>query len=572
MSSSDTSGDCSWGVSVNGTTVTAGPLELVVVRQLNRITTATLSFVDGSPSQNDFPLSSSGVLDPAAKIVLSAGYGQNNQTIFSGIIVGHRVVALGNRSRLAIDAKDAAFGLAIAPRHRLFTAATDSAIVSGIIGDHGLTASVASTSPQIEQVAQRDQTDWEFILSRMGRYGMAVSTEDGTVRIFTPKSGSAVDVGQYGQDYYEADLEVDARDQLKAASSTSWDYSTQAVTTKTGSEPAIPEPGSTSASTLAAAGKATLIEISNQLLASDVESALADGRLLENRIGMVKGRIRVRGRSDLTLGATVAIKGCGSRLSGNALLTGIRHQIVNGLWLTDLEFGRITSPATRGRTRSPESRQFAFGTVLQLSNDPNSQFRVKVSLPLLEDGTKGVWARVSTLFAGKNNASFFRPDVGDEVLVALTDDDTAEAVILGSLNSSKLASPLTSPDEANNLKEFKTRSGLTLSFDDGKKEIVASTPAGNSITLSDDGKSITLKDQHSNSLVMDGSGITISSASAMSLKAKTTLSAQAGSKLSASGVDVEISASGELKASGTGSTEVSSSGITKVQGSLVQLN
>ncbi len=572
MSASDTTTDSSWSVAVNGTVVTTGPLELVVVRQLNRITTATLSFVDGSPSQNDFPLSTSGVLDPAAKIELSAGYGQNNQPIFSGIIVGHRVLAFPNRTRLCIEARDAAFGLAIAPRNRLFTDTTDGDIVTGILGEHGLGTSVASTSPQIEQVAQRDQTDWEFILSRMGRYGMVVSTEDGTVRIFTPKTGSPVDIGQYGQDYFEVDLGLDVRDQLQATSSTAWDYTTQAVTTKSGSEPSVPQPGSISASTLAAAGAATLVEISNQLLAGDAETALADARLLESRVGKLQGRVRIEGRSDLTLGATVAIKGCGTRFNGNALLTGIRHQIVNGNWLTDLEFGRITYPAPRTRSGGPSRRQFAFGTVLQISQDPASQFRVKVSLPLLEDGTKGVWARISTLFAGNNNASFFRPDVGDEVLVALTDDDTAEAVILGSLNSGKLASPLTSPDEANNLKAFQTRSGLTLSFDDEKKEIIAATPGGNSATLSDEGKSISLKDQNGNSLVMDDSGIVLSSASAMTLKAATTLTVQAGTKLSASGVDVEVSASGELKASGTGSSELSSSGITKVQGSLVQLN
>ena len=53
--------------------------------------------------------------------------------------------------------------------------------------------------------------------------------------------------------------------------------------------------------------------------------------------------------------------------------------------------------------------------------DPDSQGRIKVSLPWSPDAEGGgyeAWARLATLMAGPNRGSWFIPDVDDEVLVA----------------------------------------------------------------------------------------------------------------------------------------------------------
>lgn len=564
----------SWNILVNGTALTPAPLDLVVVRQLNRIATASLTFPDGDPAASDFPLSSSGVLDPGSTIEISCGYGGSDATVFKGIIFGQRVVAMPHRNVLCIEARDKACAMTLVPRNRLFTNTSDKDIVGTIVAEYGLTASVASTIPILEQTVQRDLTDWSFVLARMRRNGLVVSTEDGTIRIFAPNSQSAVDIGVFGSDLLEVDLALEARNQIAGSGVSSWDYTSQATTQQSGVEPAIPQPGALAAKTLAAAAQATLQLISAQRLAADSEQALANAALLESRIRKVQGRVRVMGRSDITLGTTATIGGCGTRFNGEAMVTGIRHQIVDGVWTTDFEFGRIAPPTAAESIQYPDpaGRPFSLGTVLQLSEDPAGQFRIKVGLPLFQDGEHGVWARVSTLFAGPQNASFFRPDVGDEVLLVFPDTDTAEAIVLGSLNSNPRPSPMTSPDEKNDVKEFRTRSGLTLSFDDGRKIVSISTPAGNSAVLSDEDQSITLKDQNGNSMVFGTEGIKISTPKDLKMTASASLTASADLKMSLSSATIAVSATGELTAEGSASTTVSSDGITSIKGSLVQLN
>ena len=106
---------------------------------------------------------------------------------------------------------------------------------------------------------------------------------------------------------------------------------------------------------------------------------------------------------------------------------------------------------------------------------------------------------------------------------------------------------------------------MKIYFNDDAKIMRLETPAGNTITLSEDDQSVKIADQNGNKLEMTREGITIESSTAITLKAGTELKLDSSTALSVKGGT-------ELKLEGTSGAELSSSGATKVKGSLVQLN
>jgi uncharacterized protein involved in type VI secretion and phage assembly len=184
-------------------------------------------------------------------------------------------------------------------------------------------------------------------------------------------------------------------------------------------------------------------------------------------------------------------------------------------------------------------------------------------LPLVVDGDDGVWARVAAVDAGSDRGFFFRPEVGDEVLVGFLDDDPRQPVILGMLHSSAKTAPL-SPSNDNPQKGYKSRSGIQLMFDDDKKIVTLLTPGGNSLVLDDDAQGITIKDQNGNKIELGSDGIVIESSKALTLKADTAASVESGTSL-------DVKAGTALTCEGTASNDIKSGGVVKVAGSAIQL-
>jgi uncharacterized protein involved in type VI secretion and phage assembly len=101
-------------------------------------------------------------------------------------------------------------------------------------------------------------------------------------------------------------------------------------------------------------------------------------------------------------------------------------------------------------------------------NDPDRLGRVRVKFPNLGN-EKSDWGRLVSLMAGKGRGAFFRPEVGDEVLVAFEHGEARRPYILGALWSSADTPP---PDDGkpadNNWRQIKSRSGHVIKLDDTK--------------------------------------------------------------------------------------------------------
>jgi uncharacterized protein involved in type VI secretion and phage assembly len=170
---------------------------------------------------------------------------------------------------------------------------------------------------------------------------------------------------------------------------------------------------------------------------------------------------------------------------------------------------------------------------------------------------------VATLDAGDGRGTYFRPEIGDEVIVGFLDSDPRHPVVLGMCHSSAKPSPELAQDD-NHHKGYVSRSKIRLTFDDDKKVVVLETPAGNKITLSEEDQAISVVDQNGSSIKLEAAGITIESANALTLKA--------ASQVTLQGSDVVIQSDANLALKGSANVEVSSSGTATLRGSLVRIN
>jgi Rhs element Vgr protein len=307
---------------------------------------------------------------------------------------------------------------------------------------------------------------------------------------------------------------------------------------------------------------------------------------MKNRLAKIRGTVKYQGNTDVKPGDFINLNGVGQRFSGKAIAWAVHHDCNDGLWTTEVTFGMepqwfaqtipVNDPIIhKGLIPSLQGLQVAVVTNLE---DPDGENRVMVKLPIVSNSEEGIWARVATLDAGNNRGSFFRPEIGDEVIVGCLNNDPSHIVILGMLNSSVKPAPLTAAN-ANHEKGYVSREQLKMIFNDKEKSFKLETPGGNKITLSDQDGLIKIEDQNGNTITMEAAGVTIESAAALKLKAGADLTIEAVNVTISPSASFSVSAGGaEIKA-GSGSASVKAptvkvegSGITEIKGGLVKIN
>jgi uncharacterized protein involved in type VI secretion and phage assembly len=119
-----------------------------------------------------------------------------------------------------------------------------------------------------------------------------------------------------------------------------------------------------------------------------------------------------------------------------------------------------------------QSNGIVIGTVVDL-DDPERIGRIKVQYPHLGD-EQSDWARLVVPMAGNDRGCFFRPEKGDEVLVAFEHGEARRPHIVGSLWSTVDKPPEDDGQPVeNNWRFIKSRSGHVIKLDDtrGKERI-----------------------------------------------------------------------------------------------------
>ncbi|HSK33147.1 MAG TPA: type VI secretion system tip protein VgrG [Propionicimonas sp.] len=566
---------CSVSLLIGGSEVSGefNVLSVAVSNELNRIPSASVQLLDGEAAKQTFAASDTDHFVPGKEIEIRLGYRGETETVFTGIIVKHRVRIRPNGTSLSLDCRDKAVRMTSGLKSRYYTDTTDGDILDELLGQYSLDHDVATTKPSLKEVVQYDATDWDFLVCRAEANGHVVSVRDGKVAVGPPSTAAEPKVtAQFGATVLELDAEIDARWQVPGVKATAWNATDQELVEAEAAEPSVTASGNLSASDLSDVfgGEAHLLRHGGKLSEPELQ-AWADGHLLKDRLAKVRGRVRFQGFAGIASGDVLEVTGIGERFAGKQYVAGVRHAFADGNWTTDVAFGlspeshAATYPVTTRRAGGllPAVNGLQIGIVTALESDPDGEDRIKVRLPLVSTSEEGVWARLATLDAGDGRGTYFRPEIDDEVIVGFLDSDPRFPVVLGQCHSSAKPAPETATDD-NHLKGYVSRSKLKLTFDDDKKVVVLETPEGNKLTLSEDAKSVSLADQNGSSITLDDGGITLTSSKDITLKASGDLKVE--------GTNVEFKASASFKAEGQSGADLKSSGTLTVKGSLVQIN
>jgi uncharacterized protein involved in type VI secretion and phage assembly len=192
--------------------------------------------------------------------------------------------------------------------------------------------------------------------------------------------------------------------------------------------------------------------------------------------------------------------------------------------------------------RSDRENGIAIGLVSSL-DDPESLGRVQVTYPHLDD-TKSDWARLVTIMAGPDRGAFFRPEKGDEVVVALEHGDPRRPYVLGAVWSTADPPPKGEGKATdNNWRFFRSRSGHLLVLDD-------TSDAERIQVVDKDGSRKVVIDSANNKIqvVCDGGDVEVSAGGTVKVQAR----------------DVQITASGTMR--------LEANGALTIKGSTVNIN
>jgi len=494
---------------------------------------------------------------------------------------------------LEIESRDEAIKMVVGRKSLTFAKKKDSDIISSIIGNYsGLSADVTATTTQWPEQVQYYATDWDFILTRAEANGLIVTTLNGKVAVFDPqKDTTSVLTIKYGDNLLEFNASLNSISQLGSVKASAWDYKTQKVVDGQATS-SYAGPGNLSTKKLS-----DVVGLSNYELQTTAPMESTDltnwskAQILKSEYSKIQGEVKFQGTNLVDPGKYTTLSGLGDRFNGDHLISGVHHVIAHGNWITTAMVGLssvwfseepdVVAPPAAGLL--PGVQGLFNGTVKKMYEDPDTQYRILVDVPLFDANGEGIWARLTNFYATSGAGSFFLPEVGDEVVIGFLNEDPRFPVILGSLYSSTNNKPFDGldPDEKNSIKAIVSKSGISMQFNDEKKILTIETPAKNTAILSDEDKQITIKDQNGNSIVMSDSGIVIKSDKDIAIEAgqNLTLKGNQGVSIQSSGGDVQIKgmnikANADMEYSAQGGTTASFQGGAQatIKGAMVMIN
>ena len=563
-----------------------------VFRALNKISYATIEFLDGGASDNsEYEVSKSGLLDPGNEVEVKVGYASDEESVFKGIVTKHRLKITERGSfKLQVECKDIAVKMTVARKNAIYNEKKDSAIIKELCSNHGLQVDVTETETEHPELIQHYVTDWDYALMRADVNNLVVKNIDGKLTFANPLGDNNAKLTiRFGSGFFSFDAEMDVKNQYKEVNSYSWDFNEQELiefNTKeaTGTSQGKHESGKLSD---VLGGESYLLQSGSSIPLSSLKS-WGTSKLTKSRLSKIRGKMKIRGNARVLPDSVVELEGFSDTFDGDAYVSGVKHIVENGKWVTELTLGlseawytqetaNIEPPVAGGMGVGMHGLQI--GVVKQVHEDPEGNYRIKVSIPTLQNDNIPVWARLSNYYSSAGAGIFFLPELNDEVILGFLNEDPQFPVILGSVYSKK-NEPRHTPTEENEIKSILTKSQIEIQFNDKDKILTINTPGGQKIILSDDEESLTIIDEvNKNQVYLSSNGIEMSSEKDISIKAQGNIALESGGdttvkatgNVQAEGVNVELKGSAKFAAEGA-QAEVKGSATTTIKGGIVQIN
>jgi Rhs element Vgr protein len=596
VSPNNNAGDIvTFSIKTNGSTI---PDEFAIFsinieKRVNQVPIAKIVIIDGNPATGKFEASSSNTFLPGADIMIEAGYDSNNQLLFKGIITGQSIrIDESVGAALEIECRDPAVKMTVGRKSRSFSQMRDSDIISSIIGNHGLSPVVTTTTTVWPEQVQYYVSDWDYVLALAEANGLILTSINGKVFVtaLSERSSSVLTVN-YGSELMEFNARLNSINQLGNVKASSWDYKNQALNNGQAT-PNAAGPGNLSTNKLS-----NVIGLAEYNLQTPAPLERADlnnwskAQIVKSEFSKITGNAKFQGTSLVDPAKYITLGGLGDRFNGEYFVSGVVHNLSNGNWITEVSLGlspvwfteesNIMAAPAAGLL--PGVRGLFNGTVKKLSGDPDSQYRILVDVPLFDRNGAGIWARLANFYATNNAGAFFFPEVGDEVILGFLNEDPRYPIILGSLYSGTKLKPLAdlSPKDENPLKAIVSRSGISLQFDDENKIFTILTPGNNTVVMSDKDRTITVNDQNGNSIAMSDNGIDMKSPKNITIESDEILTFKgvrgvnlesSGGDIIVEGINIKETASVEYTMDGGQAARLSSKGNLALRSGIITIN
>jgi Rhs element Vgr protein len=589
-------GIATFSVKVNGTPIAdeLSVLSIYIEKKVNKIASAKIIILDEEASTGTFDASSSAVFVPGAAISIEAGYDNNNSVIFSGLIMSQTIrVDNLTGSSLEIECRDNAVKMIVGRKSLTFSKQKDSEIISSIIANYSqLSADITATSTTWPQQVQYYVTDWDYIMALAEANGLIVTTLNGKISVNPPdKNTTSVLTVTYGDNLLEFNAKLNALTQLGSVTANSWDFKTQAIV----SGNAAPD--------VSGAGNLTTKKLSEVIglpayqlqTSASLETAeltnWSKAQIIKSEYSKITGEAKFQGTNLVDPGKYMTFAGLGDRFNGDYIIGGVLHDLSQGNWITGVTLGlspfwftqepNVAASPASGLV--PGAKGLLNGTVKKMYEDPDSQYRVLVDVPLLDPNGTGIWARLANFYSASGAGAFFMPEVGDEVILGFINEDPRYPIILGSVYSSTTNKPFAGldPNQKNSIKAIVTKSGISVQFDDENKIWTVATPNKNTIIISDKDKKITIQDENENSIIMSSSGIDLSSQKNINISASQNVNIKgnqgvtiqsSGGDISLKGLNIKENATMQYSAQGGQMAQISGGMQLTLKGAMVTIN
>ena len=180
--------------------------------------------------------------------------------------------------------------------------------------------------------------------------------------------------------------------------------------------------------------------------------------------------------------------------------------------------------------------------IVKDNNDPEALGRVKVDFYWGSGGTTSDWMRVTQQYSGEGRGIYWRPEIGDEVLIDFEGGNADCPYVSGSHYNGKAKPEFF--DQNNNTKGWKLRFGQLFKFIE-KVGIWISDPSGNEIHLDEEGKNMTLSTTET--LTLNCKNLIINASESITSKAGTDIDVRANNNMTqTAGNNITISAEGDI--------------------------
>jgi phage protein D/phage baseplate assembly protein gpV len=429
----------------------------------------------------------------------------------------------------------------------------DSDLAEQIAQAAGLQSAIDITSAVYEHLYQQNQSDLAFLMERAWRIGFECFVSEGKLFFRKPHIENASLTLTWGDDLLSFNPRMTLAEQVDEVVIKGWDIEKQTAivgqATQGNLYPKIGE-AKDGAGWAHAFGLGKMVIVNQPVVSQAEADALAAARLDEISGSFIDAEGVAFRRPDIRAGKMVNLQALGERFSGDYLVTSATHlYTAEGLRTIFKVSGSRSGLLSEQLGNRPTAERWP-GVVVGIvtnTDDPQAWGRVKVKFPWMAEEAESAWARVAGIGAGPKAGLFVMPEVGDEVLVAFEYGDFNHPVVIGGLWNGKSGLP----DEAGSagsgekplVRTWRSRSGHRITmYDNADKKVELFSANGESITLDDNAKSITIKTDgvkislENNKLVIEGD-------SEISIKANANL------KLEASG-NIDIQADGQVNVKG----------------------